>query len=132
MQHWTHCARKDNPADMPSLGITPKNLDSSLTWRHEPDWLPKFTSTKLNDNLPMPEDCSVELRTNACHSLLTAIEDGGIGRLMECKQYSKLQKLLRVTTLVKKVAAQFKVVKHDIVTVDFTVTAADIDNAELD
>jgi len=75
---------------MLSRGITPKDLDTSLTWRHGPDWLPKFTSAKLSDGLPMPEDCSVELRTNACHSLLTATENGGIGQLMECKQYSKL------------------------------------------
>ena len=80
----------------------------------------------------MPEDCSVELRTNACHSLLTATENGGIGELMECKQYSKLQKLLRVTALVKKFAAQFKViVKHNTIAVDFTVTAAGTDNAEM-
>ena len=41
--------------------------------------------------------------------MLTATEIGGIGQLMECKQYSKLEKLLRVTALEKNFAAQFKV-----------------------
>jgi len=49
VKHWRHCAGKDNPADMPSLGITPEDLDASLTWRRGPDWLPKFSVTELID-----------------------------------------------------------------------------------
>ena len=52
---------------------------------------------------------------------------------MKCKRYSKLQKLLRVTALVKKFAAQFKVfVNRDTISVDFTMTAADVDNMEME
>ena len=88
VQHWTHCAGKDNPADMPSRGTSPSDLETSLTWRHGPDWLPKFSSTGLCDDLPMPEDCNSELRSNASHSLLVQSESGGIGQLIECEQYT--------------------------------------------
>jgi len=44
VQHWKHCAGRENPADMPSCDITPENLDASLTWRHGPDWLSTFPS----------------------------------------------------------------------------------------
>ena len=133
VQHWRHCAGKDNPADMPSRGTSPKDLETSLTWRHGPDWLPKFSSTDLSDDLPMPEDCIAEMKSSASHSLLVETESRGIGHLMECECYSKLQKLLRVTALVKKFAARFKtLVKHDSCSVEWTVTAADMESAEMD
>ena len=81
VQHWTHCAGKDNPGDMPSRGITPKDLDTSLTWRHGPDWLPKLSFKEVSDDLPMPEDCITEMRSNVSHSLVVATESRGIWQL---------------------------------------------------
>jgi len=82
-QHWKHCTGR------PSHGITPENLDASLTWKHGPDWLPTFTSTDLSDDPPiMSEDCATEMRTNNCHSLLTATQRGGIEQLIDCTHYS--------------------------------------------
>ena len=133
VQHWRHCAGKDNPANMPSRGTSSKDLETSLTWRHGPDWLPKFSSADLSDDLPMPEDCIAEMKSSVSHSLLVETESRGIGNLMECERYSKLQKLLRVTALVKKFAARFKtLVKHDSCSVEWTVTAADMESAEMD
>lgn len=60
VQHWTHCAGKDNPADMLSRSITPKDLDTNLTWRRGPDWLPKSSFKEVSDDLPMSEDCITE------------------------------------------------------------------------
>ena len=52
---------------------------------------------------------------------------------MDCEHYSKLQKLLRVTILVKKFAAKFKMlVKHDDNFVDWSVTATDMEGAKMD
>ena len=54
-------------------------------------------------------------------SLLIAAESTGIGQLMDCQHYSKLHKLLRVTALVKKFAAQFKLlISCDRTSVDWT------------
>jgi len=35
VKNWRHCAGKDNPADMRSRGISPKDVNASLTWRHD-------------------------------------------------------------------------------------------------
>ena len=34
-----HCAGRDNPADIPSRGLTPKELATSELWMNGPDWL---------------------------------------------------------------------------------------------
>ena len=50
---------------------------------------------------------------------------------MDCQCYSKLHRLLRVSALVKKFAAQFKLlVSH--VSVDWTVSAVDMESTEKD
>jgi len=41
-QHWLHCVGRDNPADLLSCGASPKQLETSLVWKHGIDWLPKF------------------------------------------------------------------------------------------
>jgi len=62
VQHWSHyCVGKDNPADIPSLGISPNQLEMSLMWRHGPDWLPKFSPAECTEEEPMPEDCTTEM-----------------------------------------------------------------------
>ena len=37
VNHWSHCPGKDNPADIPSRSVSPKELEVSLLWRHGPD-----------------------------------------------------------------------------------------------
>jgi len=61
-QHWSHCAGKDNPADLPSLEVSPKQLEMSLVWKHGPDWLPKFLPAQVTEILAMPEDYMTELK----------------------------------------------------------------------
>jgi len=97
-------------------------------------WARLVTYVYLSDDPPiMPEDCATEMRTNTCHSLLTATQRGGIEQLIDCTHYSELQRLLRVTAIVKKFAAQFQVlVKRNNILIDWTVSAADIASAEMD
>ena len=35
-KHWLYCPGKDNPADLPSCGISPKELKASSRWKHRP------------------------------------------------------------------------------------------------
>ncbi|XP_065891666.1 uncharacterized protein [Dysidea avara] len=133
VQHWAHCAGKNNPADLPSRGVSTKDLEKSLMWRHGPDWLPKFLPADCSDEGSMPENCISEMKVNnpSSHTLLIATENPGIGKLINCAHYSKLQKLLRVTALVRKFAARFKMV-GDVALVDWVITASDLERAELD
>ena len=36
---WAHCSGRDNPADLPSRGLTPRELAASQLWKNGPDWL---------------------------------------------------------------------------------------------
>ena len=100
-QHWLHCAGTDNPADLPSRGISSKHLEMNLMWRHGPDWLCKFSPAEHSEEEPMPEDCTSEMKNTSSHTLLVATENSTIGQLINCAHYSKLHKLLRVTALVQ-------------------------------
>ena len=63
-EKWTHCRGEDNPADIPSRGVTTTELAGSTLWRHGPSWLVGFT-TGLNcdEDSEMPEACLNELKT---------------------------------------------------------------------
>ena len=38
-QHWRHCPGKDNPADIPSRGMSTMSLSESSLWLQGPSWL---------------------------------------------------------------------------------------------
>ena len=53
----------------------------------------------------MPEDCIAEMKAkdkNLVHGLLTAKEPLGLGRVINCEDFSTLDRLLRVTARVLK------------------------------
>ena len=36
---WRHCKGTGNPADLPSRGATPRELQSNVVWLRGPQWL---------------------------------------------------------------------------------------------
>ena len=60
--HWHHCQGEANPADMPSRGLTLKEMKDSQVWFYGPSWLREksLVSMQLQDDLP-PE-CLEELK----------------------------------------------------------------------
>ena len=133
--NWSHCPGRENPADIPSRGVSPKELKMSLLWRHGPDWLRSIPSVSRSEETTMPEECAEEMKVKgmSSHSLLISTDSCGIGTVIDCGRFSKLQKLLRVTAYVKKFVLEFKAfVKSDKPHIDWIVTAADMELAELD
>ena len=96
---WHHCPGIDNPADLPSRGLSPIELACSELWAKGPRWLGSPTANESVQDMTMPEDCATELRMAdrpATVSLLVA----DVKLDIDCQQYSSLQKLLRVTARV--------------------------------
>ena len=69
--------------------MVPKELETSLVWRHGLDWLPKFSPTRVTIELPIQEDCMTEMKVKSSsnHTLLVATNSSGIGKLIDCERY---------------------------------------------
>ena len=89
---WSHCSGRYNPADLPSRGSAPLELSVNSLWREGPGWLCDKRFLDVESVLPMPEDCVVEMKTK--DRLLVH------GLIMNCENFSTLDRLLRVTAQV--------------------------------
>ena len=97
-----HCSGQENPADIPSRGLTPQELADSQLWTNGPSWLKEGEFNSLPD-LQMPEDCRAEMKkAEVTHGLLVATEPSGIDQLIRCEDFSSLHRLLSVTAKVLK------------------------------
>ena len=131
---WYHCPGEDNPADIPSRGIDLSLLISSTLWLMGPTWIcdPEFEPQCPDPRLP-PDECLSEMRVKdrlACSNLLIQGSHQG-GAIIDCERFSTLRRLLKVTAYVMKFVSllKSKVRKSDPVT--RTITAVDVENAEL-
>ena len=76
-----------------------------MLWREGPEWLREKQLYDTNSELSMPEDCIAEMKAkakNLVHGLLTTKEPLGMGRVINCEDFSTLDRLLRVTARVLK------------------------------
>ena len=106
---WFHYSGTDNPADIPSRGMSISELVNNKLWLSGPEWLSRMSleQNTLNPNIDeaTPEECSVELRRTAkkpTHNLIVSANPEGISNLIRCEDFSSLHKLLRVTKLVSR------------------------------
>ena len=98
---WQYCPTQYNPADLVTRGISYDCLIDSSLWKHGPPWLlddsqwPKWehldtlhllTTVDASDDLPNRKEVSLLHR--------------GIGQIIDIQRYSKLSKLLRVSSYV--------------------------------
>ena len=104
-QHWKHCSGHDNPADLPSRGISLPELLSKSVWFSGPSWLSSPVQASRCDEESMPDECILEMKKSAQHVLLVG---GEIGTVMQCQRFSSLGRLLRVTAYVLKFIAIIK------------------------
>ena len=98
---WLWCAGEENPADIPSRGISDPEFISSSTWLHGPEWLQKSSEhwpTKCGKDFTAPPE---EIRHLKTCLLATGgkVKDKGILHEMS-KRCSNLKKLLRITALI--------------------------------
>lgn len=100
---WKHCSSQDNPADLPSRGLTLLELSASKLWWNGPGWLKGSEITNFEECIPMPEECLIEMKTKdrkLLHSLLVTEGQPSLTQIMDCQTYSSIHRLLRVTARV--------------------------------
>ncbi|KAL5475814.1 hypothetical protein EMCRGX_G025680 [Ephydatia muelleri] len=135
---WKHCCGNDNPADLPSRGVSFRELIDSPVWLNGPIWLSDSGSMMPNvDEEEPPEECLKEMKgkgqqaTTSVHNLLLA-NKSTIDVLMKCEDFGTLKRLLRVTAHVIKFVKIFKARSKNIdTTPDENLTGADLMKAEL-
>ena len=104
---WRHCPGKDNPADIPSRGITPLELSTRVLWHVGPPWLGKGepSSSIGNEEVQLPVECLSELRSKdqqLVHGLLMAGTATKLSQMIDCKKFGSFERLISTTALVLK------------------------------
>ena len=103
---WMHCPGKENPADLPSRGVSVEELMNSHLWFNGPSWLLDGTTvTHSVEEDSIPDECIAEMKVNdrrkhqAMHVLFVT---GNVSTIVKCENFSSLSRLLRVTGYVLK------------------------------
>ena len=104
---WGHCSGKDNPADIPSRGLSSMDLAVSKLWQYGPEVLQQDIVTPLPSEIP--EACAKELKLRETTCLLAPMNTATVSTVVDCDKYSSVHKLYRITALVLKFA---DVLKH--------------------
>ena len=129
---WRHCPGKENPADVPSRGITPAELVSCKLWRYGPEWLVHKLS-KEEDASEMTEECQKEIKISCypTYNLVVTSNSKGLSTVVHCENFSRLQRLLRVTAYMLRFIDTLKGrIKKINVTQIPELTAAELGRAE--
>lgn len=100
--HWNHCPGESNPADIPSRGMLPRDLEKSRVWLEGPEWLKKSLDPVEEKTEEIPQECLKEERTRS-HTLTTIQrKERGLSVLIDPEEFNTWQRLLRTTAQVLK------------------------------
>ena len=108
---WSHCPGKNNRADLPSRGLTLLELSVNRLWRYGPERLnASMAPQEEPDSVNMPKECAAEVRAKSqpAHNLLAPDSRPTMGEIIDCKDYSTMSRLLRVTAYVLRAVKRFK------------------------
>ena len=99
-EEWGHCPGKENPADIGSRGVLAAELVESQLWWKGPSWLsrPKEEWPGKEEIVETPEGLEEAKKISVC--VVQNINECGIAGVLDVNRYSKLDRLLRVTSLV--------------------------------
>ena len=138
---WNHCPGSENPADILSRGMNSRELAASTLWWNGPKWLinPEGSeeTNKFDVELP-PEECLAEMKAKDrkaelvgdLSALTVNSQSTSLGNVIDCRAFSCLERLLRVTALVFKFIRLLKA-KHRGTDEKPEITSADMEEAEL-
>ena len=104
---WRHCPRDVNPTDLPSHGLTTKELSSSNTWWNGPNFLhthvnqwPEMSQPAQTEEEEIQQE-AIKTEKVITHSMVNTETsdslDHGIEKIMDIERYSNNTTLLQVT-----------------------------------
>ena len=108
---WKHCPGMENPADLPSRGCSPVDLAANNLWIKGPGWLGTVTADDASQEALMPTECANELAVKdrpAVLNLLITNEGPSLDKIINCQDFSSMQRLVRVTTHVLRFVDNIK------------------------
>ena len=103
LKHWHHCRSEENPADIPSRGVTLMELKESHLWFYGPEWLRENSSSTAEEGATLPPECLEELRVRDRETvMLSAFErrEVRISTIMSIERFSCYEKLIMSTAYV--------------------------------
>ena len=114
--HWRHCPGILNPADLPSRGLTAREMRTNPTWWNGPSFLclPEDEWPQDEPTLETNESALAELVKNppeVTHVLTTSrdhLTQINLSQIINCDRFSTLDRLLRVTAYVLKFVRNIK------------------------
>lgn len=139
MNSGRHCRGKNNPADIPSRGLSPSELSVCALWIEGPTWVSDNAETGSEefDTGQLPQQCLEEMKArdkeewkSETSSLLVVAETISIANIVTCEDYSDLQRLFRVTALVLRFVEILKLRLERNVKTQEELTSQDIAVAE--
>ena len=108
---WKHCPGMENPADLLSRGCSPVDLAANNLWIKGPGWLGTVTADDASQEALMPTECANELAVKdrpAVLNLLITNEGPSLDQIINCQDFSSMQRLVRVTTHVLRFVDNLK------------------------
>ena len=123
---WRHCPGVQNPADLPSHGMSAKELVNEKRWWKGPEFLYKSEAEWPQEvEIKETKSCMNEVVKNSkevIHSLATTnsstksgelFSNANIEAVIDCTKYNSKSKLVRVTALVLQAVRKMKRMKDD-------------------
>ena len=112
MESWRHIPGDQNPADVASRGTTPLELLVDKLWQDGPKLSIDHSVPVEQSDLDVPLECLEELRAKekrAVQGLLASeTAKSGIGSLIEVQDFSDLNRLISILTLVLKFCSKLR------------------------
>ena len=107
---WRHCPGEVNPADLPSRGLSAKELSTSKTWWNGPNFLhnhvnqwPEMSQPAETEEEEIQRE-AIKAEKVITHSMVNTETsdslDRGIDKIVDIERYSNITTLLRVTAYV--------------------------------
>ena len=104
-ERWRHCPGSENPADLPSRGLSANELINSQVWWEGPEFLKKPKQEWPSEEQPkeVDETSLVEMikhPPHVTHSFVNTednLTDRNVSKVIDCSKFSSLNRLLRVT-----------------------------------